>query len=516
MSKRYLVSMAMVMLFAIFVVAYLSHLSYRADTRRIRQNFHSEVRHHALILSREIQLALQSVEMAAVRFEDQYPTNEGEFARQVRSVLTVQPYLSSVAWAPRITARGRAPLERRHRRDGTASWMVERDEAGRLKEAGNRPIYIPLEYVEGRAPDQMVAGYDLASNSEYLQQLERAADSESMTALMAADNELVLAYPLYWGWSKAGEERERHLYAYLIGFFRFQSLFETLLASQSEYGIHLEVVDQTDFQEIRLYEASGASVDRWQSGWTVNVALTEGVPGGRHWWVRGRPSKAYIDHRRRSMPWLILTTGLTLITIWAAYLYLPLRRVRSLQKRQGVMESLMLTDSLTGLSNRRHFDDYIATEWARAAREGYCLGLILIDIDYFKAYNDHYGHLAGDRCLRQVATGLKSVPQRPGDMVARYGGEEFIIVLPNTADAESVAEHCRSKIEWLQIPHDFSEVAHVVTISLGVCIVHPGEAVSIRGALADADQALYRAKSAGRNRVVEANKHNDCVSLAQD
>lgn len=503
LSKRYLVSLVVVLLTAISVVAYLSHLSYRADTRRIRQTFHAEVVHHALVLGREIQLALQGLEMVAVRFEDRYPANEEEFTRQVRSVLAVQPYLSSVAWAPRISARGRAPMECRHRPDGTAPWLVERDEAGRWTESGSRAFYIPLEYVEGRAPDQMVTSCDLASDSEYLQRLERAAESQSMTALSAADNELVLAHPLYWSWSKAAEEREQHLYAYLIGTFRLQPLFETLLAKQSEQGVHLEVVDQTDFHEIRLYEAPDTLSEHWQAGWTVNVALADGVPGGRHWWVRARPSKDYIDRRRRPMPWLILVTGLTLTALWTVYLYLPIQRARSLKRRHDAMESLVLTDSLTGLSNRRHFDDYLASEWARAKREGQCLGIILIDIDCFKAYNDHYGHLAGDRCLRQVAAGLKTVPQRPGDLVARYGGEEFVIVLPNTSDAESVAERCRSKIEWLQIPHDFSEAARVVTISVGVSIVRPGEAVTLKGALAEADQALYQAKHAGRNRVVK-------------
>lgn len=172
---------------------------------------------------------------------------------------------------------------------------------------------------------------------------------------------------------------------------------------------------------------------------------------------------------------------------------------------EAKLEVLAATDGLTGIANRRHFDEELFTEWRQAAREGTSLGLLLLDLDHFKRFNDHYGHPAGDECLRRVAGTIASTIRRPGDRPARYGGEEFAVILPSTdlAGALDVAERVRAGIEAMAIPHEGNE-SGVVTASIGAAVIAPapGSPIATSLLIAAVDRALYEAKRTGRNRVV--------------
>ncbi len=173
---------------------------------------------------------------------------------------------------------------------------------------------------------------------------------------------------------------------------------------------------------------------------------------------------------------------------------------------EAANESLRLQtsrDGLTGVANRRHFDELLAQEWERATRERQPLALLMIDIDDFKRYNDHYGHLQGDDCLRSVASAGVRALKRPCDVLARYGGEEFAAILPLTdvVGATAIGEQIRSAVEALRIPHAKSSCAAVVTISLGAYSVIPTSALVVENLIQCADRALYRAKANGRNQV---------------
>ncbi len=173
-----------------------------------------------------------------------------------------------------------------------------------------------------------------------------------------------------------------------------------------------------------------------------------------------------------------------------------------LQRANEELNRIATTDSLTQVANRRYFDQVLAQEWARSQRDGTTLTLIICDVDYFKPYNDHYGHPAGDLCLQQVAQLLKSNVQRRGDVLARYGGEEFVVLLPQTAIAEAmvVVDRIQRDLAQARLPHEFSAVADHITVSFGIACYVP-QAHSLPSELvADADAALYQAKQAGRDR----------------
>ena len=163
-------------------------------------------------------------------------------------------------------------------------------------------------------------------------------------------------------------------------------------------------------------------------------------------------------------------------------------------------------DWLTGLANRQSFDAALAREVEHSRRGGDCLSLLMMDVDFFKAYNDNYGHLAGDQCLRSLGRLIDATIARPADLAARYGGEEFAAILPATdlAGARALAERLRAAVEGLGIPHAASAAADRVTISIGVVSLRCGTGLSLERIVEAADQELYRAKAAGRNRVMSA------------
>lgn len=179
---------------------------------------------------------------------------------------------------------------------------------------------------------------------------------------------------------------------------------------------------------------------------------------------------------------------------------------QKLLQLQKQLEELSYQDGLTGVANRRMFDNRLQMEWSNAQRNSLPLSLILLDIDYFKQYNDHYGHVRGDDCLKSVGQALSGAAVRPRDLLARYGGEEFVLLLPET-DAQAaaqVAERCRQLIREQNIQHAHSQVAPLLTISLGVGTLVPGPFDQPEAFLERVDSLLYKAKHQGRDQAVLA------------
>jgi diguanylate cyclase (GGDEF)-like protein len=177
------------------------------------------------------------------------------------------------------------------------------------------------------------------------------------------------------------------------------------------------------------------------------------------------------------------------------------KNLMQMKMQQDILENLSSIDGLTGIPNRRYFDQELQQEWKRATRSQTPLSVIMMDIDFFKKYNDHYGHPSGDECLRSVAKALSGTLHRSQDIIARYGGEEFIALLPDTeiAGALTIGEGMRQNVKNLQIPHAQSLAADYVTISAGIANIVPtneyGSGLLIEGA----DKALYKAKNDSRN-----------------
>ncbi|NQZ09287.1 MAG: diguanylate cyclase [Algicola sp.] len=196
-------------------------------------------------------------------------------------------------------------------------------------------------------------------------------------------------------------------------------------------------------------------------------------------------------------------------------------RVRNhleLKRKTDLLAEMAFIDGLTGVANRRHFDQLFAREYKRHCRSGQPLSVIMIDVDYFKHYNDHYGHVMGDACLRIIANTLQKSLKRPADLLARYGGEEFVVLLPETdpKSALKIAQMLCRSIDDLQLPHQKSTCAANVTISLGCASSMHEHNDQCEDILSDADSNLYMAKLQGRNRVIgEPAQPMDMVKYAE-
>lgn len=173
---------------------------------------------------------------------------------------------------------------------------------------------------------------------------------------------------------------------------------------------------------------------------------------------------------------------------------------------QQELEALSFKDGLTGIANRRMFDSVMEREWANAVRNQQALSLVMFDIDFFKQYNDHYGHIQGDQCLKRVAQCLSQAATRPRDFLARFGGEEFVLVLPETdaTSAKKLAQRCHDLIFKQQIPHENSPISHILTVSSGVAAIIPSREDDAISFIEETDRRLYQAKQLGRNCIFDS------------
>jgi len=199
------------------------------------------------------------------------------------------------------------------------------------------------------------------------------------------------------------------------------------------------------------------------------------------------------------------------VDYWTKPVSIDIARIRArnhleLKRHRDLLAKLAITDPLCNIANRRGFEDYLAREWFRAARAGRPVSLLMIDIDYFKAFNDRYGHPAGDQCLRRVAALIDATLSRPADLVARYGGEEFVCVLPETAaeGALVLAKRVRDAVADSALVHGDSPLGQRLTISLGVATLLPSTTDEPAELIERADRALYDAKRGGRDRIAIA------------
>ena len=489
----------------------LGRTLYSEESRAIEKEFRADIDQLSAVFEREVLLHLEILNALKDAVALIPEMNSERFAVLTRPILARSTAIQAFAWAPVVRHDDARAFILRQQGEFVNFVIMEVSGAG-LRQAKERPWYVPVQYIEPLSENRAALGFDLASEALRLAALVSARDSGKIAAtagirlVQEPDNQkgfLVFA-PLYRAVPGLGSLADggEH-YGFINGVFRVGELVDQAIGDELHDDVLLEIYDRSGIESALLFRSQHSGDQRWHVA--GRYQSDDFDIAGRKWRVEAIPSSRFFESRRGAFPFFVSSVGVVLSVLVFGYVLINDRKNKALRDAKAKLEKISMTDSLTGLANRRQFDEYLEREYRRAVRHGTALSLVMLDIDQFKEYNDQYGHPAGDACLKTVAGALRGMAHRPADLVARYGGEEFALVLPETADGSAVAESCRKTIEALQIPHESSRVANVVTISVGIAVLTPKTwHQNLHDLIHRADEALYEAKESGRNQVCQA------------
>lgn len=515
---------------------------YNVETKQIEADFQRDITRRVSQLDNELVKLRATLSYWRKFYETSQGTIQPEQFRNIAlDVLQTYPSLQLIGWAPIVPKEYRAAFEKPFKRfnpqfsiftirpERNTEEVTARDVASPqafdprkyFMPAGDQPVYLPMAVLEPQKTAGMLTGLDMSSVNSFSvsKHVARTRDSGSgeIVTLPALPSPfsprhepiMVALVPVYAGDANSPAARRNTLQGFIATIFSLEELVRISSMADQPKDISVQLIDMTGDGGTKVLYRYGEPIKR-------RMAYERSVVDvlGRKWVMVASPSDSYIETRRTLVPYFTMIGGVFFTGLFLLYSNLTQRqtemvqaevdsRTRELRTANDKLEQLSRIDSLTEVANRRFFNETLLCEWRRAAREKRSLAILMIDVDYFKRFNDHYGHLQGDECLQMVAQALMTAVRRGGDLVARYGGEEFAVVLPNAGEeAMSVAERCRAAVAALNVTHEKSEGTGYVTVSIGMSSVIPSGSMAPEDLLDSADKALYSAKDGGRNKVI--------------
>lgn len=493
--------------------ALIFHILQDMENDRIGLEFQQQVDNIAASLYREVSLNFEASQSLSLLFYDGNAPSEHSFVQQATAILARHPSINSLQWLPRVSHQERLKLEAEN-----PSFIIKHlNDKGQLGQANPQDEYFPVTYIAPADTLAYLVGMD-PSNEPLRRNTLRFADATGTPhasgplQLLQNDPDSVgmLSYIPVYSTHVSDRKNTASLRGYVTSAYHIPTLFKSALLGQPLPDLSLKVIDTTSNTSSPLYQImvnNSALADN-----ATSYVKVLPVFWGRKWAIEATPTQSYLNAKHSYLPLTVLGGGLMITLLASMFINsvisrantvneLVRRKSKALNEANRKLEVMCETDALTGLANRRALDKSLQSEWKRAARQGTTLSCLMIDIDHFKAYNDNYGHPQGDVCLRRVAKTLQEQAIRASDMVARYGGEEFVILLPSTNNAEWIARKCLQAIRKLHIPHEYTDVSDKVTVSIGMSDLRPRHNGSPQALIEAADDALYRAKDLGRNRL---------------
>ncbi len=503
--------------------AWLLHFSERAQ---LNNRLAKDVADRAAAVDREMTVSLEALYTLRALFVGRDFVSRDDFLLLSQQTRLRHPDIKAFYWVEQVAANERSIFERKSRQVLHSAdfeirrYGIERKTVRTEDKASYRPVF----YVDPEGAQLLPLGLDLAQDQKLNPLLSRSAisgelmltegkmegkESNSRTLLRAV-------LPVY---HKINSTKLR---GFILAVIDVGAIFENSLAKIRIGGIDINLWDKTDKDNHTLLHFH-PSRTRLEVNYSRSVYQPLNPIGHRQWELQAVPTYYYFESKQTWLPHLVFLFGMasTLMIMRLFVSFAQKNEKMQIQSRELMtsnqeLEEISRTDALTGVANRRYFDEVIVKEWKRAIRNQTPLTLIMVDVDCFKMYNDYYGHLEGDECIRKVAQTLKEMMCRPMDLVARYGGEEFAILLPDTnKNASRLAEQCRRSLAEKKIPHAASKVSPYVTISSGMATLKPDLSTDIAELIRQADRALYKAKENGRNQVCTAQELTESVNDPQ-
>lgn len=464
---------------------------------------------------------MSSLDSFSAGFSNQASLDYKLFEMNAKRVLETNKSIKILAFTAALPNSERSAIEKQQQSRYPNFRVFEHTASGKIITAGNRTEYYPIYFTFPTITVESIIGLDIANSQNILKALKSAEKTRHVNATLTylanrKRNKLFLGIaPLYNEKTFTRKTDTTKASGFMLALFSLNQIFNSSVLSDDLNNVDLKVIDNNSDPTDKLLYHRSTNLPL-----NLNYSYTVPIPDdydSLDWSLIATPSMNYISERQNKIPELAFLLGIAFSFILTSYLRILLKQtkvVERLVKKKTIAlklanEKLMIinqTDALTEIYNRRYMNMMLEQEWSRAIRNQSPLSFIFIDIDFFKLYNDNYGHLKGDECLKKVAQALASTLSRPADICVRYGGEEFAIILPETKRAEIVAEKCRQTIQNLAIEHKFSLISDVVTISIGVCTMIPQRESHPNIIIETADQALYQAKTAGRNQIISLSK----------
>lgn len=476
--------------------------------------------HH---LSRELLINFESLYELRGVVEHASQLSQSQFATVAARTLTRHPQIRYLQWVGALPVSSQSSL--------SAILQAQRYPlSGEGLLVGQGARFYPLIFSVPQLDASYRLGQDMGQIAELKTAFDQAVDRGGLVMSSpfavargdVSEKMFTVMLPIFSGVADTQTARYERVQGFIVAGFNMSSIIREVMSGSRLSGLHLNLIDLTALKDYSqeaatLYQQQPATepVLEYQQRYALSNI------GDHHWQLLIAPSEGFVHENRSELAYILMLFGLIVTGLLSAYLRMiskrtfeieeiVAQRTHDLHEATKQLKHISQTDELTNIANRRYFDHEFDQEWKRTRREGQPIALVLFDLDFFKQYNDHYGHLQGDECLQNIAELIKSVINRPGDLFARFGGEEFVLLLPNTPieGAMKIAESCRELVESIAIAHHKSSISDVVTVSAGAYALIPNKEIDKHQMLDLTDQALYLAKARGRNCVVNGVQEN--------
>lgn len=485
------------------------------ETQSIRNNFGQEINEHVHRLEAKMEAKMEVVNSLKLLFDSSEQVNPAEFKHFTQSLLARHQDIQALEWAPTVKHADRAAFIKQRQKDFPAYDITQQASQGKMVRAQRRSEYFPVSFLEPFTGNELALGFDLASHPTRKKAIDLATDTGSLqstanvTLIQGQDQQkgFITFLPVYRGQPTTLTSRRQRLEGLVIGVFHINDLVDASIQPGTADAINLQLLNTTNLKDISYTRRSqlGQALPKYK--YSKNLKSI----AGQQWTMVAIPSNVYFNEKRNGLPLAVFVVGAVFTILIEAYIIFILTqskivetvvrdRTKELEEANKKLSLISTTDELTGIANRRHFDDCMETEWKRAIREQTPMTLFLINLDFFRQFNEGYGFVAGDDCLKRIGKQLESLLKRPADLVARYEGETFALLLPNTSNSEPLAQKCLEKVSNLKIKHIYSPINEYITVSIGVGFVRPAHDIPMTKLIEKATQALTKAKDAGRNQ----------------